>query len=165
MSDKNISLIVAASENDAIGDQNELPWHCSADLKRFRQLTTGHHLILGRKTFDSIGRLLPDRTSVVVTRNPDFDFPGAKIVNSLADAILQTDDDPQPFIAGGAEIYRQALPVVQTIYLTRIHCRIDGDAFLPKIDWTLWQMLESERFAADKKNQYDYSFEVYRSRT
>ena len=159
---KNVSLIVAVSENGIIGDKNQLPWHISADLKRFRQLTTGHHLILGRKTFESIGRLLPDRTTVIITRNSEFYFTGAKIANSLEQAVEQTGDDPQPFIAGGAEIYRQAIALVDTIHLTRVHCEIEGDTYFPDVDWSDWKQLESERHPADKKNQFDYSFELYR---
>ena len=161
MIEKQISLIVAASENGVIGDKNQLPWHISADLKRFRKLTTGHHLILGRKTFESIGRLLPERTTVIVTRNRDYFFPGAKIAGSIEEAIRLTQDDPQPFIAGGEEIYRQSLSLVHKIYLTRVHCQIEGDAHFPQIETSNWQLVSSDRFAADKKNQFDYSFEVY----
>ena len=160
-SSKKAFLIVAVSENGVIGDKNQLPWHISADLKRFRKLTTGHHLILGRKTFESINRLLPDRTMVIVTRNSEYFFAGAKIASNLEQALLLAEEDPQPFIAGGAEIYRQSVPLVHRIHLTRVHCQIDGDTFFPEVDWADWKLVESERFDADKKNQYDYSFEVY----
>lgn len=161
MNEQTISLIVAASENGVIGDKNQLPWHISADLKRFRKLTTGHHLILGRKTFESINRLLPERTMVIVTRNAEYFFEGAKIACSLSQSLELAAGDPQPFIAGGAEIYRQSLPLVDRIYLTLVHCQIDGDTHLPEIDWDQWRKIESERFTADKKNQFDYSFEIY----
>lgn len=161
MTEKMPSLIVAVSENGVIGDKNQLPWHISADLKRFRKLTTGHHLIVGRKTFESIDRLLPDRTMVIVTRNREYFFTGAKIANNLEHALELAQDDSQPFVAGGAEIYRQSISLVNRIYLTRVHCQIEGDTFFPEIDWSKWRLVDSERFEADKKNQFDYSFEVY----
>lgn len=164
MTDQNVSLIVAASDNNVIGADGGLPWHISADLKRFRQLTTGHHLIMGRKTFESIGRLLPERTTVIVTRNPNFQFAGARIAPSIHAALEIAAADDQPFITGGAEIYRLALDAVRTIYLTRVHTRVDGDTRLPEIDWTQWQLESSERHQADRKNEFDYSFEVYRRR-
>jgi dihydrofolate reductase len=165
MKDQNVSLIVAVSENNVIGSGGDLPWHISADLKRFRQLTTGHHIILGRKTFESIGRLLPERKTIIVTRNPDFSFPGAIIVNNVSSAVSAAADDEQPFVAGGAEIYRASIDFVTTIYLTRVHTEIDGDTLLPEIDWGQWHQTESARFDADKKNEFDYSFEVYRRKS
>ncbi len=164
MSAQDISVIVAASENDVIGFENQLPWHLSADLKRFRTLTTGHHIIMGRKTFDSIGRLLPDRTTVIVTRNPDFYFDGASIANSLEGGLKLVGQDPKPFIVGGAEIYRQSLPLANSIYLTRVHTEVLGDTYLPAIDWDQWHCVSCDRFQADRKNDFDYSFLVYRRR-
>ena len=124
MSSKNLAMIVAASDNDVIGVDGDLPWHISADLKRFRKLTTGHHIIMGRKTFESIGRLLPDRTTIIITRQSDYFFQGAKITNSVETALLAVNDDDQPFIVGGGEIYKLALPLVRTIHLTRVHTQI-----------------------------------------
>ena len=164
MTKQNVSLIVAASENGVIGAKGGLPWHISADLKRFRKLTTGHHIIMGRKTFESIGRLLPDRTTVIVTRNPEFRFAGAKIAGSVADALEIANSDQQPFVTGGAEIYRASVDWVTTIYLTRVHTELQGDTFLPELDWEQWQLESTERFAADNKNEFDYSFEVYSRR-
>ncbi len=162
MRDPNVSLIVAVSENNVIGNQGGMPWHLSADLKRFRQLTTGHHIVLGRRTFDSIGRLLPERTTIIVTRNRNFHFPGAVVVSSLAIALSAAAGDDQPFVIGGAEIYQAALEHLQTMYLTRVHAEVAGDTFLPEIEWALWTLVESERFGADRKNDFDYSFELYR---
>ncbi len=161
MTQQNASLIVAASANDVIGVQGRLPWHLSADLKRFRKLTTGHHIILGRKSFESIGRLLPDRTTIIVTRNRDYSFAGAIAVDSLPSALAAAAADEQPFIAGGAEIYRASLPFIHTIYLTRVHAEIAGDTILPDIDWTHWILETSKPFAADSRNEFNGTFETY----
>ena len=156
-----LAMIVAASENNVIGVDGDLPWRLSADLKRFKKLTMGHHIIMGRKTFDSIGRLLPGRTTVIVTRNPEFEFEGAKVAHSLEEACELCKDDDCPFITGGAEIYRMALPKVTHLHLTRAHCEIEGDTILPEIDWDEWNLVEETRFEKDEKNEVDYSFLVY----
>ena len=156
-----LSLIVAASENNVIGRDGDLPWHISADLKRFRKLTTGHCLIMGRKTFQSIGRILPKRKMIVVTRDTEFEFPGAIIVNNIAAALEAAAEDEQPFIGGGAGIYAASLEFVQSIFLTRVHAEVGGDVTFPAIDWNLWELVESSRFRADEKNDHDYSFEKY----
>ena len=161
MTNQIVSMIVAASENNVIGVAGGLPWHISADLKRFRKLTTGHHIIMGRKTFESIGRLLPQRTTVIITRNPDYHFAGAKIADSVRAALLIAENDSEPFITGGAQIYSVAMDYVHTIHLTRVHTEVKGDTLLPEIDFSQWNLESSERHSADKKNDYDYSFEVY----
>ena len=155
------SLIVAASENGVIGHSGDLPWRLSADLKRFKQLTMGHAMIMGRKTFESIGRLLPGRTTIIVTRQTGYEFPGALIAGGVSQAIEMSGIDEHPFITGGAEIYRVALPLVEKIYLTRVHVDIDGDTYLSGIDWTQWKRVESEPHYADDRNQYDFTFESY----
>ena len=155
------SLIVAASENGVIGNSGDLPWRLSADLKRFKQLTMGHAMIMGRKTFESIGRLLPGRTTIIVTRQTGYEFPGALIAGNVSQAIEMSGIDEHPFITGGAEIYRVALPLVEKIYLTRVHVDIDGDTYLSGIDWTQWRRVESEPHYADDRNQYDFTFESY----
>jgi dihydrofolate reductase len=157
----NVSLIVAASENGVIGRAGALPWHLPADLKRFRLLTTGHHVIFGRKTIESIGRLLPKRKIIVVTRNRSYSFPGAIMAGDVAAALQEAVGDDQPFVAGGAEIYRQALPFVKTILLTRIHAVVTGDTFLPPIDFACFQLLESTRFGASNGRPFEYSFLRY----
>lgn len=165
MSDRRkLALIVAASENNVIGNADELPWRLSADLKRFKQLTMGHHIIMGRKTFDSIGRLLPGRMTVIVTRQADFEFVGAQTVHSIEAAIDACSGDDCPFVTGGAEIYRLALPRVTEIHLTRVHVELEGDTVLPAIDWGQWDLTEKQSYSASEKNQYDYSFETYRRR-
>lgn len=160
MANKSVSMIVAASENGVIGKDGDMPWRLSADLKNFKKITTGHTIIMGRKTWDSIQRLLPGRTTVIVTRRQDFEVDGAIVVNSLEEALLATDDD-SPFVVGGAEIYRLVLPQVSRIYLTRVHAEIDGDTFLPEIDFGQWKKVESDFHKADEKNSQDYTFEIW----
>lgn len=156
-----LAMIVAASENDVIGVNEDLPWQLSADLKNFKKLTMGHHIIMGRKTFDSIGRLLPGRTTVIVSRQPDYQFEGAKVAHSLESAIEMCDNDELPFVTGGAEIYRLALPHVTQLHITRVHTTIDGDTRLPEIDWTKWKKTDSQSYGKDEKNEFDITFETY----
>ncbi len=166
----NRAMIVAASTNDVIGVDGDLPWHLSSDLKRFKKLTMGHHLIMGRKTFDSIGRCLPGRTTVIVTRQPDFVFPGAKVAGSIEAAIELAADDPMPFIVGGAQIYALAMPYVDHIYLTRVYQTIQGDTYLPAIDWEQWEITEAHKATAsgtgavDVEGGVEFSFQDYRRR-
>ena len=121
----------------------------------------GHAMIMGRKTFESIGRLLPGRTTIIVTRQTGYEFPGALIAGGVSQAIEMSGIDEHPFITGGAEIYRVALPLVEKIYLTRVHVDVDGDTYLTGIDWTQWKRVESEPHYADDRNQYDFTFESY----
>ena len=159
---RRVAMIVAASENGAIGRDGDMPWRLSSDLKRFKELTMGHTIIMGRKTFDSIGRLLPGRTTVIVTRNPDYQFEGALIAHSLPQAFELTGDDRQPFIVGGAQLYALALPLVTDIYLTRVLATIeDADTFLPEVDWDQFTQASTESFASDKKNDFETRYEVY----
>ena len=156
-----LSLIVAASENQVIGIDGDLPWRLSADLKRFKQITMGHTIIMGRKTYDSIGRPLPGRKSIVITRQNDYQADGVQIVGSLEEAIEASRQDDEAFIMGGATIYEQAIDMVDKIYLTRVHATLQGDTFFPELASDRWQKISSEPHSADEKNQYDYSFEVY----
>ena len=138
-----------------------MPWHLSEDLKRFKQLTMGHHIIMGRKTHESIGRLLPGRTTIVISRNPGWTIDGAHVVSSLRDARALAASDPEPFIIGGGQIYREALPFVDRIYLTRIETEIeDGDTFFPDIDFAEWTQVESTR-GWDEQSQWEYTFEIH----
>lgn len=157
-----LSMIVAASENGVIGVAGDLPWRLSADLKRFKKLTMGHHIIMGRKTYESIGRCLPGRTTVIVTRQSDYLVEGAKVVTSVEAALNVAQSDDCPFVTGGAEIYALLLPHVTEIQLTRVHVEIKGDTFLPGIQWSSWECVESVRHEPDDKNDFAYSFEVYR---
>jgi dihydrofolate reductase len=156
------AAVVAACENDIIGNGGELPWRLSSDLKRFKSLTMGHHLIMGRKTIDSIGRLLPGRTTVVMTRQSDFVFPGALIAHSIEEIETITASDPQPMVVGGGEIYRLFWPMISDFYLTRVHTRGSGDTTLPPIDWSQWNEVSRETHAADERNQFSCTFLHYR---
>ena len=152
-----ISIIAAMDENRLIGSNNDLPWHLPADLQRVKQLTTGHSIILGRKNYESIGRPLPGRKNIVITRNPDFEAPGCVVVNSI-EAALEAAAGDDVFIFGGARIYEQMFDLAERMYLTKIHATFKGDTWFPEYDSTDWQEIEHQDFNADQKNPYDYSF-------
>ena len=157
-----ITLIVAAGENDAIGKDNQLIWHLSDDLKRFKELTNGHHIIMGRKTFESFPKPLPNRTHVVITRQDNYKVPsGVIVVNNLEDAFDASKSDKQPFVIGGGEIYKQAMPFADKIELTRVHENFDADTFFPKIDLNIWKETNNSFHAKDEKHQYNFSFITY----
>ncbi|WP_443939672.1 dihydrofolate reductase [Pedobacter sp. MW01-1-1] len=161
MTNNNLSIAVAVGENWAIGKDNQLLWHMPADLKFFKETTSGHTVVMGRKTFDSVGRPLPKRRNIVITRAKDLKIEQVEVVNSLEEAIELTKQEEKPvFIVGGAEIYRQALPLCNTLYLTTIHHVFDADTFFPEINRTEWEEISKERHPADEKNPYDYTFEV-----
>lgn len=156
-----LSIAVAIGENFAIGKNNQLLWHMPADLKFFKQTTSGHTVIMGRKTFDSVGKPLPNRRNIVITRDTTLKIEGVEVVNGLDEALAITQNEQKPvFIIGGAEIYRQALPKTQTLYLTTIHHSFDADTFFPEFDRNEWEVVSSEPHQADEKNKYDYTFEV-----
>ena len=158
-----LTIIVAAGENNSIGKDNKLIWHLSDDLKRFKSLTSGHHIIMGRKTFDSFPQPLPNRTHVVITRQPDFNAAeGVIVVNSLQEAIDRCKDDPQPFIIGGGEIYSQALPLADKIELTRVHHHFEhADTFFPEIDLNIWEEVNRTVNDADEEHDFAFSFITY----
>lgn len=153
-----IALIVAMAENRVIGKNNDLIWHLPADLKHFKNLTTGHPIIMGRKTFESIGKPLPNRTSVVVTHQQDYQPEGCVVVHSLEEAIERAQELGQEvYIIGGAQIYRQSLPLADTIFLTEVHHSFEGDTFFPEFG-AEWQEVSREVHQPDEKNKYPYSF-------
>ena len=158
-----VSLIVAVSENGVIGRDGGLPWRLSADLKHFKKTTMGHHLIIGRRTWDEVGKPLPGRTMLVVTRSRHFAPEGVHVAHSLEEALDIVRDDDEPFIGGGAHIYRMALEndIVDRIYLTRIHAKVEGDTFFPDIHLDDWELVSEERHDPDEKNEFPYSFLVY----
>jgi dihydrofolate reductase len=158
-----VSLIVAVSENGVIGKDGDLPWHLPADLKHFKRTTMGHHLIIGRRTWDEVGRPLPGRTMVVVTRSRTFAPAGVIVVHSVEEALEAAAGDDEPFVGGGAYIYRLALArdLVDRIYLTRIHAEVEGDTFFPEFDLENWKLISEERHEPDEKNEFPYSFLVY----
>lgn len=157
-----LTIIGAAAENDAIGKDNKLIWHLSDDLKRFKSLTNGHHIIMGRKTFESFPKPLPNRTHIVITRQSDYKVPeGVIVVNSLEAAINAVKNDSQPFIIGGAEIYKQALALADKIELTRVHEDFEGDAFFPEIDTSVWKESANTFHTKDEKHVHEFSFLTY----
>lgn len=158
-----ISIIVAADLQGGIGIDNRLPWRLSTDLKRFRELTMGHHLLLGRRTFDSIGRPLPGRKMVVLTRDSDYAPTGVEVVHTLSAAInlAENGGDAELFVGGGAEIYRLTLPIATRIYLTRVEATLPADTFFPDWAQTGWTEELVLSHPADDRNEYGYSFLVY----
>lgn len=157
-----LTIIVAAANNDAIGKDNKLIWHLSDDLKRFKSLTNGHHVIMGRKTFESFPKPLPNRTHIVITRQTNYQVPGGVIiVNNLEAAIDAAKNDAQPFIIGGGEIYKQAFKFANKIELTRVHETFEADTFFPKIDASIWKETNRIFHAKNEKNDYDFTFLTY----
>jgi dihydrofolate reductase len=158
-----VSLIVAAAENDVIGRQNDLPWRLSADLQRFKKLTMGHAVVMGRKTYESIGRPLPGRQMIVVTRQADYRANGIEVVASPDAAIQLAQDrrETELFIIGGAELFAYFLPRADRLYWTRVHVVVKGDVRFPEFDRQQWRLIESTRHEADAKNEHPYSFELY----
>lgn len=162
---KNLTLIAAAAENDVIGKDNQLIWHLSDDLKRFKNLTSNHCMIMGRKTFESFGKPLPNRTHIIITRQQNYSFPtGVIVVHNMEDALDAAKNDSQPFIIGGGEIYRQAMPYADKIELTRVHERFDGDTFFPEIDPSIWRETESILHQKDENHKQSFSFITYQRR-
>ncbi|MBV9576155.1 MAG: dihydrofolate reductase [Gammaproteobacteria bacterium] len=155
-----ISVIVAIGENRVIGKNNQLPWHLPADLKRFKELTTGHAILMGRKTYESIGRALPNRSNIIISRNPQLMANGCIVVSSLQEAIQKaiSEKNGEIFIIGGSEIYRQSLPYADRLYLTIVHHHFEGDAFFPELDESKWQEIERTDLPADALHAYAYSF-------
>lgn len=150
-----IHLVVAVAENGAIGKDNQLLWHLPDDLKQFKKLTSGHTVVMGRKTYESIGKPLPNRTNVIITRNENYEAPGCIVVSSLEEAI-RTESDV--YIIGGAEIYQQALPLTDRIHLTEVQTSVEGDTFFPKLDSAEWHELSRETHPTDEKHRYAFDF-------
>ncbi|OQP65225.1 diacylglycerol kinase [Niastella vici] len=155
--------VVAAAENNAIGKNNELLWRLPNDSKFFKNTTWGMPVIMGRKTFESLGKPLAGRTNIIITRQKDWQPEGAFVVHDIKEAMAAAaeTDAKEAFIIGGGEIYRQTLPVTQRVYLTRVHTTIDGDAFFPEMNKADWELLSQLDFTADEKHAYDYSFQVW----
>lgn len=158
-----LSIIVAVADNGVIGRDNDLPWRLSADLQRFKTLTMGHHLLMGRKTFASLGRALPGRTMVVISRGQPSLPAGVRLAHSLDEAVemARSNGDDEAFVAGGAEIYAQALPTADRLYLTRVHTSCEGDTLFPAWEQDEWRQVSREDRPADDRNAHPYSFLVY----
>ena len=169
MSSPRFSILVAMAKNRVIGRNNALPWQLSPDLKRFKQLTMGHHIVMGRKTYESIGRLLPGRTSVIVTRQPDYQVPGAIVAGSIAEALKVCSEgkemNQESFVIGGAEIYQQALGLCQRMYVTEIQQEFDGDALFPEFDPQEWREISREKHRLDEDDGLEYHFVVLDRKT
>jgi len=153
-----ISLIAAMASNRVIGINNTLPWHLPADFKHFKAVTMGKPILMGRKTFESIGRPLPGRTNIIITNNHSYSAKGCHVVNSIDEALALTQDETEVLVIGGASFYQQTLPIAQRIYLTIIHHPFDGDAHFVELDETVWRETERVNCEPDDKNQYAYSF-------
>lgn len=153
-----IALIAAMTENRVIGRENRLPWRLSADLRRFKSLTMGKPVIMGRKTYESIGKPLPGRSNIVVTRDPDYRAQGCRVVHSLEQALEAAAGHDEVMVIGGAQLYRQTLDRAERMYLTLVKTELDGDTLFPQIEMRHWRELERESHRADEKNEYDYDF-------
>ena len=154
-----ISLIVAMDQNRVIGKNNELPWHLPADLQYFKKVTMGHPIVMGRKTFESIGRVLPGRENVIVTRNQDFKAEGCVVLHDIEQIKTFADSrDEEVFVIGGAEIFKEILPVTDRLYITEIHETFEGDTFFPVIDENQWDKISSNSGSIDEKNRYAHDF-------
>lgn len=164
ITDPQIVLVAARARNGVIGRANGLPWHLPADLKHFRQLTEGKPIIMGRKTFTSIGRPLPKRTNIVVTRDPTFHAPGCLVAHSLDEAFILAGEAPEVMIIGGAELFRQALPLADQLELTEIEADIEGDVSFPTFDPADWQVTAEQAHQSDEANPYPYRFVTYERR-
>lgn len=160
-----VSIIVAVSENSIIGRDNDLPWHLPADLKHFMTTTRGHPVVMGRKTFQSLQQPLTDRPNIVITRDPTFTAEGATITHSLDEALAAAravaGEDSEIFILGGSEIFRQALPLADRLYLTRVHAHVDGDVAFPEWDPSQWKLVDENHHPADDRHAHAMTFQLY----
>lgn len=160
-----LTIIAAVAKNNALGKNNDLIWRLPADLKRFKKVTLGHHIIMGRKTFESLGKPLPNRTTIIITRNKNYRVDNCIVVNSLEKAIEAARGDANPYILGGGEIYKEALDFADFLDLTLVHHSFeDADTFFPKIDLEKWKEIKREDFKADQNHDYDYSFVTYKKK-
>jgi dihydrofolate reductase len=155
-----ITIIAAASGNNVIGKDNDMLWRLPDDFKRFKALTSGHTIIMGRKTFDSLPGILPNRHHVIITRNKEYTLEGCEIQNSLVDSLItRTDEDI--FIIGGGEIYKQAMEIADKIELTRVHANFEGDTTFPEIDLKKWKLVQEEFHDKDEKHQYSFTYQTF----
>ncbi|WP_062056313.1 dihydrofolate reductase [Aquimarina longa] len=157
-----ITMIAAAGENNALGKDNDLVWHLPDDFRRFKKLTTGHHIIMGRKTFESFPKLLPNRVHIIITRNKGYQAEGAIVVHSIKEALEMAKGDMQPFIIGGGEIYTIGMEYADCIELTRVHEAFDADAFFPDIDTKIWKLEKEEFHDVDEKHKYPFTYLTYK---
>ena len=161
MTDTKITLIVAAAENNAIGKNKKMLWHLPNDFKYFKKNTLEHSVVMGRKTFVSIGKPLPERRNIILTRDMNYSHEEVDVANSVQEVLNYCRDEREIFIIGGAEIYKQTLPLADKILLTRVHTSIDGDAYFPELLDHEWRLVSAEKHEKDEKHAFDYTFEVY----
>ncbi len=158
-----LSIIVAKAKNNIIGKDNKLIWHLPEDLKRFKELTTGHTIIMGRKTFESLGKVLPNRKHIVFTQNPNFEIKdeNVQVVHSMLEIQEYIENEEENFVIGGSMIYNLLMPYVTKMYITEINAEFEGDSFFPKIDTELWEETSRQKGKRDEKNNLDYDFVIY----
>jgi dihydrofolate reductase len=158
-----ISAIVACAKNGVIGKDNEIPWYLPADFAYFKRTTINHHIIMGRNCFESIGRPLPKRTNIVITRNPFYIASGCLMVNSIVEGLktAENNGETEAFIIGGGEIYKQSVDLWDRLYLTEVDLDTEGDVFFPKLDMSEWQLVSAEQHSKNEKNEFDYVFKVF----
>lgn len=159
MTDRSIRLIVAMDENNLIGKDNKIPWHLPQDLKFVKEVTTGHTIVMGRKNYESIGRPLPGRRNIVISRNPEYSAPGCEVFTSVEDVLKATEQDEAVYIFGGTEIYKLFIPYCEMMIVTRIHHTFEGDTYFPEIDWNLWDEINYRR--GDTNAPYSYETFFY----
>ncbi len=159
-----ISIIAAISEKGVIGAGNELLWHLPEDLKNFKKLTLGKYILMGRKTWESIGKPLPGRTNIVITREPVYEAVGCVIVNSIEEAleVARANNQDEIFIIGGGEIYKKTLPLADRLYLTHVHTDLPGDTFFPEVDWSQWQKVDEKSYDQNSDHPYSFTMAEYR---
>ena len=161
-----ITIIAAISKNNGLGKDNDLIWHLPADLKRFKKITSGNYILMGRNTFESIGKPLPNRTTIIITRNKNYFKEGCLIANSIEEAINLVENEHEIFIIGGAQIYKEAIAknLADKLDITLVHENFEADVFFPEINPNTWEEISREDFKADEKNKLDYSFVSYKKR-
>lgn len=159
-----IIMIAAVAENNALGKNNELVWHLPDDFKRFKQLTINHHIIMGRKTFESFPKLLPNRTHIIITRQKDYHAEGCFVTDNLIEALAIVPRNEDAYIIGGGEIYTLALPVADRIELTKVHSQFEADTFFPALDTSQWLLVHEEYHLKDEKHLFDFTYETYERR-
>ena len=156
-----ITIIAAIGLNNELGKDNDLIWHLPNDLKRFKKITTGHHIIMGRKTYESIGRPLPNRTTIIISRNNQYKAEGCIVVSSLEEAIKSCQQESHIYIIGGAQIYKEAIKIADELDICLVEAHFDADVFFPEINMDVWKETQKTSFKADDKHQYNYSFIKY----
>ena len=156
-----LSFVIAFGENRGLGFDNKLPWNLPDDLKRFKEITSGHTVIMGRKTYDSIGRLLPNRKNIIITRDTSYKVEGATIVHSIEDAVKECAGEEETFVIGGGEILKLALPYVNRMYLTHVEANVPADSFFPEFNPSEWKITSEEFHSKDEEHAYNFTFKVY----